>query len=650
MVASVLTPLQLNAAAGLLQNTGFGINANLTQAIASYANTGLIAPFLNTISVGSTGNILAANTLVQLETLAANTCPALSDSVPTAYSNIGNQMIAVVNAQAVLDICGNNTSKLVQAVNQADSYVSQTNIFISSAVNSQNYLSDTFTTTNNMITGGITLVNLNTTGFGADLVKLGKLINLGNLNNLGSPLALVQQLYSISSTIPVLSLAFVAAGVSQDVVLNLNNPTATVVDSAQALMYRAMTNITGTDLAQVLSVFGVTTAGINTMADLLNPVKLFPNSFQTLTVPAALNKQTVAIYVNSSGSVNTELTTLLPPYVISSTVSAVNNQIAYDRLSQIIPADQALANKALATSLQQINNITNMSLPTLANTVSNIQTTSNLDQVSALTQAVPATVANSVSNIAGTGGNTIGICNILGIAAGYEITDQFVNTAAALANTNVSYLTTIYQTMSNVVSNVYGNCITGPVVIPVGQPAAGSYYANATLTAADTAMLGVGGLPAPTGPGLIPVAQTEIGNIVVANGAQVANLNAYFNSMAQQVSTEQTLQADAQIDFGNLIANNSPTVYSLIYNLPGYGQQTEQGGLAQFWQGVANLTTFTGQCLVATMRQGINQLVLSNAGIQTSSSVPVAPNPPPPQANLLPATYTAQQAAASINS
>jgi hypothetical protein len=52
--------------------------------------------------------------------------------------------------------------------------------------------------------------------------------------------------------------------------------------------------------------------------------------------------------------------------------------IAYDRLSQIIPPDMALANKALQVSLQQISGISEMNLPTLANTVSVMQTTKDL--------------------------------------------------------------------------------------------------------------------------------------------------------------------------------------------------------------------------------------------------------------------------------
>ena len=329
--------------------------------------------------------------------------------------------------------------------------------------------------------------------------------------------------------------------------------------------------------------------------------------------------------------------------------------IAYDRLSQIIPSDQALAAKALATSLQQITGITNMTLPVLANAVGNLQTTNNLPLISALTQAVPTSVANYLSNIAGTNGTSVMVCDVLGIAAGYQVSDNFLNTVSTFANTNITYLTTVYQTMNSVVGNVYGDPVNGPVTIPVGQPAAGTYYAsignvgnvsNVVLSsAADSAFTGTGGDTPPTGPGLLPVATNAIVNIASASSAQVAVLNSYFTSMAAQVVQEKNLQTKAQIDFANLIPNNSPTIYSLIYSLPTYGRQTEVGGMAQFWEGVADISTFTGQAVVATLREGVNLSRLGNAGIQTNSLVPSAPNPPLAQANLIPSTYTAQQAA-----
>jgi hypothetical protein len=91
-----LTALQLNAAAGLLQNQGIAINANLVTAISDYENTALLTPFLDTVSSGN----ITANVIVDLKTLAANTCAALSNSVPTDYSALGNQLTTVVLAMS----------------------------------------------------------------------------------------------------------------------------------------------------------------------------------------------------------------------------------------------------------------------------------------------------------------------------------------------------------------------------------------------------------------------------------------------------------------------------------------------------------------------------------------------------------------------
>jgi len=178
-------------------------------------------------------------------------------------------------------------------------------------------MTTTFTNMNDMVSGGITGVNVCTTQWGADLKNLGSLINLANLGSLGTPLALVQQLASVGGIIPEISLAFATAGVSPDTIIKLSNPSATVTATEQAAMYQAMTTITGTTLAQVLQLFGVTTANINTMADLLNPYKIFPNSFQTLTV-TGVNGVSQNIYINAAGTVNATIKQTLPKISLSS--------------------------------------------------------------------------------------------------------------------------------------------------------------------------------------------------------------------------------------------------------------------------------------------------------------------------------------------
>ena len=190
----------------------------------------------------------------------------------------------------------------------------------------------------------------------------------------------------------------------------------------------------------------------------------------------------------------------------------------------------------------------------------------------------------------------------------------------------------IYDTASNLAAQAIASGSTGT-----------SSVASGTQTIST--ITGTGGDTMPTGPGLIPVATTEIGNITTHYGNQVAVLNSYFSSMGAQVIQENNLQNLAQINFSTLLPNSKPSIYSLVYSLPTYGQQTEQGGQAQFWEGVADLTTFTGEALVGALREGRNRSYLNNAGITTNSAIPADPNPPLPQANLLPSTYSSQQAA-----
>jgi hypothetical protein len=222
----------------------------------------------------------------------------------------------LIASTAATDMGSGDLTKFVQALNQAQSYADQASIFINTAVNSQTYLADTFTSMNSMITGGITDVNLATQPFGQDLANLGQLIDLANLGDFGSPLGLIRQIYGVTGSIPSVSVQFASVGIPVQVILNLTDPTISVVDSIQRLMYAAMTRITGNDLTQILSVMKVTTAGITSMADLLNPVRLFPNSFQSLTVPTKFGLR--GIYINSAGSVNQNLIGELPEYVMSS--------------------------------------------------------------------------------------------------------------------------------------------------------------------------------------------------------------------------------------------------------------------------------------------------------------------------------------------
>lgn len=315
-MASTFTPLQLNVAAGMLQNQGFAANSNVISSIVQYD---LLDPIVKLSEIFISGaSVLSTNTLAELHTLSSNTCAALTNSYPPtasfgSYGYSGNLLAIAYTYMGDGDL-----SKFAQYFTTAYGYVTQTNVILNSSLNSKDYLGPTYTNMNNLISSDITSVNLATSAFGDDLLKLGLMIDLNNLGNLGSPAALVSRLFQISGTVVTsVTAAFIAVGVPHDIVFTLVNEDYSVTDEIQKLMYTAMTQITDDPLQQILDIFQVTTTGITTMADLLNPVKLFPTSFQSLTAPTSEGLR--AIYINSSGDVNSIMETQLPPYVLRST-------------------------------------------------------------------------------------------------------------------------------------------------------------------------------------------------------------------------------------------------------------------------------------------------------------------------------------------
>ena len=323
-MTSVLTPLQLTAGAGLLQNQGLIVNPIFANVVNQYNTSNLITPLIqsfNLINVETPP--VTESTANLIKTIGSNTVPALGDSVGPTYTNIvltGNTntgFASLLLSDAALYLGSGDLSKFVQAMDYCQGYSSSGNDFVNSALNSQNYLSNTFTSFNSMTSGGITDVNSNPELWGADLLKLGSLWDMANLAELGSPLALLRQLSKLGGITPELSIAFASECVSLDVVINFKKPSTQVKDTDQKLMYAAMKKITGTTLDHVLQVFGVTTPNIETMADLLNPYKLFPNSFRTLAVTDVENVSQL-IYLDSSGTVNPNLAVSLPATYLKS--------------------------------------------------------------------------------------------------------------------------------------------------------------------------------------------------------------------------------------------------------------------------------------------------------------------------------------------
>jgi hypothetical protein len=336
-----------------------------------------------------------------------------------------------------------------------------------------------------------------------------------------------------------------------------------------------------------------------------------------------------AIYDNNQGTVNSKLLLYLPEFIL---VQGSLDVIPYQRLARIVPSDQALAFKAIQVSLQQIKNISRLTLAQLAEVFLNMETTRDLPAISALQQAVPASVAAfySADYATGSGPNgTLVITDLLGAAVGVPYTSDITNVTTTINSMTTAgilgTLTVTYVRMKDTVDGVYN--VGNTVVIPAG-PGAGT-YSNVDLALSA----------------LISNAASEVSGIQSSYPTQSANLNANFTDMASSLSTENTNLSLASIDIPNLLTTGRGPIMSFVQALPSYGINTEENGPSQFLETVADLNTQGGQAIVACLREGRNIAVLNAVNVGVDTNIPANPTTVPPQANLIPSTYSDAEAA-----
>ena len=611
---------------GLLQNQGLAISGNLAIAISDYTATAPVDAYLGILSsafanVGVGNDSISSTTFTSLQQLAANTFPAITDAVPSAFTGtlpIGNStsgFSGLVNTQANLVLGSGDLGKFAQVYGQSISYISQNNPYINSVKNS-NILDSTFTGMDNLTTGSISNVNRTLTAFGDDLVRLGQTWDLSNLTFFGYPSALLYQLTKVGGLTPELTLRLGLIGIS-DTDLNNIQSGREVSANVELLIYQIMEGFVGDPLDQVKLLLRVTTANITTMADLLNPVKILPNSYLQLTMLAPTGTDELP-----SSDVLADV--YLPDSAVNSNLLPIfADDDLYINLAKVVPPDQALANRCIARSLQQIKNIFAVTLSEFSVTVLAIETNTGLGDINALTQPVPAGVSSSLNALlaTGTGPNgTLTLFDFMGAAAGIPYTEQFLQAAATLnymETANALYYITdstdgVYTVMQDTLDGVYTTVIDpGPpadisITIPPGLPGAGTYF---TLDDAFTT-------------GLLPAAGNIIANVVANNASNVASLNSNFTVMATQLNAEANNLALAQVDFTELAANSRSSVMSLGSNLHEIGKDVAPQGQAEFFTAIADTSNIYGQAILASFREGRNLAALGNVGIGADTQIP----------------------------
>ena len=384
------TPLQLIAGAGLLNNQGIAVPATLTNAVSSYNSISFVSN-LNSAIAAAPGFGISANIVTTLKTLASNACPALGSSVPGSYAG-NNVLIPVSEPGGFGNLVANNAAmylgdgsvdKFCQIFQIAAGYRQSANDLICSAVNATTYLGPTFTTMNDLITGQLTAANLALKCFGADIAKSGNLLNLGKLADFGTPASVLQQISEqagiTSGTLSCIATKLAEYGLTQSDIILLatpeaseRTPTENEFNTLQKRAYAAMVAIDGDCLTYALDILDAVIPDIANLGDLLDLKKIFPTSWPSMTVistapstvidpntPPSPGSTSILIF-EPDGAVNPAIQAAL------NDSTAITLPAGCDELAKIIPPDQAVANKAFQSSLQQVTGISTITAPQLA--------------------------------------------------------------------------------------------------------------------------------------------------------------------------------------------------------------------------------------------------------------------------------------------
>jgi len=680
---SVLTPLQLTAAASMLSNTGLkGFPAALQTAIAAFNATTVISNFIAAVNFYKSQSFATSSTLTSLLSIGSTVCPALGNSIPASpvgtYTYLNSEYLInyldpvdgstidpsgfsnLIEQTCAAYLGDGDYGRFSQGFVAVQGYIASTNQYINSAVNANQFLGPTFTNMDSLTTAGVSGVNSDLEKFGVDLAKQGNLVNMQKLDLYGTPAGLTQQISRLAGVsrqaVPALQSVMIAVGLTDNDIENivtdnrvgLNRPdglSQNDFDRIQKTAYTALSTVTGDDLTQILSILDVTTPNITNLAQLLDPVKVFPLSYLTMLTPTPTGS--VPIF-GAGGSVNSSITPIVNSYLPTAS--------GCDELGKIIPPADAVANKAIEVALKQINNIGTTTLPELAEAI--------LGTVDRDWDPAQEYLANDVVKVDSDAAPTFYRAKSPGctpgtftVPPGVDITDtnywaettlgglstmadlpliqaqttpvpasvaQFFATEMATGTGPCGVLTTYDVLGLALDSNDFATRLNTATTAINALQAAGSLatlntaYTNMLVAANDAAMI------------------TLIGNANTAIAALSANpnvttLNTAWTYMANLMNLSAKYTSQAGVDYFLLQSGDTNNTKSFVQNLSYYGQLTAEGDAAEFLENLADTTILGGQAIVGAMREGRNQTRLNASGLYNNTQIPsdavVAPIP-----------------------
>ena len=397
-------------------------NPTLVTLIANYVNVSTVDRYLQVLTDAAAGNV--SNAVISgIENLTCNFQPLIDKFSPPANTS----PVWTDYLQSHMDqILPNDYSIFIQVYNQTQGYLSKVNEFISTANTANSYLGTTFTGMDGLTSGGLSSISGNLSLTSNDFASQGQVIDFAHLDQLGYPSRLLTNIRTAGDGYIGFQEQLIAAGLTQNQISRVNTDTEFALTlKVENQIFIAMQNTTGEQLTDILTILDCTLTGINSLADLLDPVKIFPTSYSYLTAPTATGL--MPIYQTGSNSLAAEFSGLGRNFAPATSIYL------------------AAANAAVARSLGQIKNVTSQTANSVSQLSGNIELMTGLANVTAQTSALLPSAATTFNNLAtGSGtGNLFVIGDFIGSVAGYPLNNYFPAVTSNVSNiiaSNVAYL------------------------------------------------------------------------------------------------------------------------------------------------------------------------------------------------------------------
>lgn len=329
----------------------------------------------------------------------------------------------------------NQYYEFCRSMNQNFGWQVMTNYKIASFYETKSFLKGTYSNINDLTTADLAGVNLAFADWGNDMIALGKSLDLASINTFGLPSAFLKHLQANNALTDALKFALFYQNLDTQELEEILQPTSLVSVEQERKIYEALQLIQGEDLLNIRVILDIATENLVSLADLINPRKMFPNSYASLTVPRySIDTNSAKIYdfIYNGDDVNPR----------------IENWGVY--LDGILPENLAQACGAFMCAMCQVKNIQQMNVQSLSQAIANLEVTNKDLPLINTNTGVPGNVELADQELAriALGSGSMGVfrfADFLGAMSGWPYRDFYAPAQRLLAQLQTTSLTNVYK-------------------------------------------------------------------------------------------------------------------------------------------------------------------------------------------------------------